>query len=67
MPMGQMPVLDVDGQKMHQSLSICRWLAKKVGIDGKTDLENYEIDSVVDTVNDFRQSKNKIIALFFPI
>lgn len=55
--MGQMPVLEIDGKKVHQSLSICRYLAKKVGLDGKTDFENFEIDSVVDTVNDLRQSK----------
>lgn len=55
--MGQMPVLDVDGQKLHQSLSICRWLAKRVGLDGKTDFENYEIDSVTDTIDDLRNSK----------
>lgn len=57
MPMGEMPVLDVDGQKLHQSVSICRWLAKKVGLDGKTDFENFEIDSVADTIADLRMSK----------
>lgn len=57
MPLGQMPVLEVDGKQMHQSMSICRYLAKKVGLDGKTDYENYEIDSVADTVNDLRQSE----------
>jgi prostaglandin-H2 D-isomerase / glutathione transferase len=57
MPMGQMPVLEIDGKKVHQSISICRYLAKKVGLAGKTDFENFEIDSVVDTVNDLRLSK----------
>lgn len=57
MPMGQMPVLEVDGKKIHQSVSICRYLAKKVKLDGKTDFENFEIDSVVDTINDLRLSK----------
>ena len=60
MPMGQMPVLEIDGKKVHQSISICRLLAKKVGLDGKTDFENFEIDSVVDTVNDLRQSKKHL-------
>ena len=60
MPMGQMPVLEMPesgGKKVHQSMSICRYLAKKVGLDGKTDYENFEIDSVVDTVNDLRISE----------
>lgn len=55
--MGQMPVLEIDGKKVHQSISICRYLAKKVGLSGATDFENFEIDAAVDTVNDFRQSK----------
>ena len=58
--MGQMPVLEIPengGKKIHQSISICRYLAKKVGLDGKTDYENFEIDSIVDTVNDFRTSE----------
>lgn len=58
MPMGQMPVLEFDGKKIHQSVSICRFLAKKVGLDGKTDFENFEIDSIVDTLTDFRQSES---------
>lgn len=61
MPMGQMPVLEIEnGKKLSQSVSICRYLAKKVGLAGKTDLENFEIDSVVDTVNDLRVSKWRI-------
>ena len=57
MPFGQMPLLEFDGKKLHQSTSISRFLAKKVGLDGKTDFENFEIDSVVDTVTDLRISK----------
>jgi prostaglandin-H2 D-isomerase / glutathione transferase len=57
MPMGQMPVLEVDGKIMHQSISICRYLAKKVGLAGSNDLESFDIDSAVDTCNDFRASK----------
>jgi len=61
-PLGQLPVLEVDGKKMNQSISICRFLAKKVGLAGKTDYENYEIDSVIDTIVDLRTSKFVIIA-----
>lgn len=57
MPLGEMPVLEVDGKQFHQSMSICRYLAKKVGLAGKNEVEDYEIDSVVDTVSDFRNSK----------
>lgn len=56
MPMEQIPVLEVDGQRVHQSLAIERYLAKRVGLTGDNDWENLQIDSVVDTVNDLRIS-----------
>jgi len=55
MPMGQMPVLEVDGIRVHQSVAIERYIAKRVGLAGANDWENLQIDSVVDTVNDLRQ------------
>lgn len=57
MPLGQMPVLEIDGKRIHQSMAICRFLSKKVGLAGSTDFENYEIDSVVYTIDELRQSK----------
>lgn len=58
--MGQMPVLEVDGQRVHQSGSIARYLAKRVGLAGANDWENLQIDSVVDTINDFRTSMSRL-------
>ncbi|XP_037032086.1 glutathione S-transferase-like [Bradysia coprophila] len=54
MPMGQMPVLEVDGQRVHQSVSMARYVAKRVNLSGANDWENLLIDTAVDTVNDFR-------------
>lgn len=54
MPMGQMPVLEVDGHRVHQSISMARFLARKVGLAGSNDWENLVTDIAVDTVNDFR-------------
>jgi len=62
MPMGQMPVLEVDGHRVHQSVAIERYVAKRVGLAGANDWENLQIDSVVDTINDLRQ---KIAAVHF--
>lgn len=53
-PLQQLPVLDVDGKRMHQSTSIARYLGKQVGLAGDNDWESYEIDAVADTVMDFR-------------
>lgn len=54
MPFGQVPVLEIDGKKVHQSIAICRYLAKQVKLAGDNDWENLEIDAIVDTVNDLR-------------
>ena len=56
MPMGQMPVLEVDGKRVHQSISMARFLAKTVGLAGINAWEDLQIDIVVDTINDFRLS-----------
>lgn len=55
--MGQLPILEVDGRRAHQSIPMARYLAKRVGLAGSNDWENLVIDTVVDTVNDFRTSK----------
>lgn len=56
MPFGQVPVLEVDGKKINQSVAICRYLAKQHNLVGKNDWEALEIDSTVDTINDLRMS-----------
>lgn len=62
--MGQMPVLDIDGHRVHQSISIARYVAKRVGLAGANEWENLVIDTAVDTVNDFRLSKLKFSLQF---
>jgi prostaglandin-H2 D-isomerase / glutathione transferase len=57
MPMGQMPILEVDGKVMYQSGAICRYLATKVGLAGSDACENYQIDNVVESMNDYRSSE----------
>jgi glutathione S-transferase len=52
-----MPILEIDGKTIHQSVAICRYLAKTVGLVGSHEMEDLEIDSVVDTCNDFRLSR----------
>jgi glutathione S-transferase len=58
MPMGQMPVLEVDGKRVHQSLAMCRYVAKQIGVAGNDNFEDLQIDAVVDTINEFRLSKS---------
>ncbi|XP_049803743.1 glutathione S-transferase-like [Schistocerca nitens] len=53
-PYGTLPLLEIDGKKMHQSTAICRYLGKKLGLEGDNDWESAEIDMAVDTITDFR-------------
>jgi prostaglandin-H2 D-isomerase / glutathione transferase len=61
--MGQLPVLEVDGKVMYQSLAIGRFLAKKFGLYGGNAWEEYEVDNAIDSINDFRASKYAQLAL----
>ncbi|UJR19282.1 hypothetical protein I4U23_022411 [Adineta vaga] len=49
MPLGQMPVLEVDGVKLPQSIAIARFLSKQFQLAGKDNLEQAKVDAVVDT------------------
>ncbi|KAH9640314.1 hypothetical protein HF086_001666 [Spodoptera exigua] len=53
-PFGQMPLLEFDGKKYAQSLSIARYLGKKYGLAGDSLEDALEIDQNVDLINDLR-------------
>lgn len=52
MPLGQIPVLEVDGVKLPQSASIARFLAKQFNLAGKDNFEQAKVDAVADTIAD---------------
>lgn len=56
-PLGNMPVLEVDGQAAGQSMAILRYLGKRFGLTGSNAWEELLVDGVADTFADFRQSK----------
>jgi glutathione S-transferase len=62
MPLGQIPVLEYNGTKLPQSLSIARFLAKQVQLAGKDNFEQAKVDAVVDTINDTLSSFVKAYA-----
>jgi glutathione S-transferase len=51
-PLGTLPVLEYDGKKFSQSVTVCRFLANEVGIAGKTNCEKAMADMIVDTIVD---------------
>lgn len=54
MPLGQMPVLEIDGKQYNQSKAIMRFLGKKFNLYGSDDYEALEIDAAADSVDDMR-------------
>ena len=62
-PLGQLPYLTVDGVKIPQSMTIARFLANKLNLAGKDDLEKAKADAIVDTVTDFMTAFSKVYQL----
>ncbi|TRY72349.1 hypothetical protein TCAL_08165 [Tigriopus californicus] len=52
MPFRSLPVLHWDGEVIGQSLTIARFVAKKAGLAGNTDIEQARADAIVDAVSD---------------
>lgn len=57
-PFGQMPILEFDGKVYSQTLPICRYLARKYNLNGKTDLDDLQIDAIANALHDLRKRKN---------
>mmetsp|Transcript_28410 Transcript_28410/g.46039 ORF Transcript_28410/g.46039 Transcript_28410/m.46039 type:complete len:196 (-) Transcript_28410:102-689(-) len=55
LPFGQVPLLEVDGFVMVQSVSICRYLARTNGLYGKNPKSDFIADMVVDGIQDVLQ------------
>jgi len=52
MPMGQLPVLEVDGKQLCQSTAIARYLARECGLAGKNNWDMARADMIVDGIFD---------------
>jgi len=59
-PFGKLPILEMDGMKMHQSAAIIRYLARKAGgtLYGRDQFEALQCDVAYDTISDLRVSKS---------
>lgn len=56
-----MPVLDIDGHVICQSLAICRYLSNEFGFYGDSNLDKLDIDQIVDTLVDHFAEICKIV------
>lgn len=61
MPQKVLPVLEVDGKQLSQSLTICRYLAREFGLTGKTNWEQAQVEQISDTMDDLRAEVAKWI------
>ena len=59
MPGGVLPVMEVDGIQLSQSMTIARFLANKFNLAGSNPLEKAQADMVVDCVTDFFNGMSK--------
>jgi len=51
-PMGQLPLLEVDGKVLCQSKAMARYISNKYGFAGKDEWEKAEVDMIVDCLED---------------
>jgi glutathione S-transferase len=59
LPFGQLPVLEINGTYIAQSVAITRYLAKQYNLYGKNDIEQAIVDAIVDAVRDLRVAVDK--------
>ena len=49
-PFGQLPLLEVDGELISESVAIARYCAREFGLAGKTTFESAQADEIVDAL-----------------
>ncbi|XP_071830106.1 probable glutathione S-transferase 5 [Apostichopus japonicus] len=59
-PLGKLPVLNVDGKDIPQSMAIHRFLARRFDLYGKNDFEEAEIDVVIEVIQDLFKALTKL-------
>jgi len=51
-PFGQLPVLNVNGVEIAQSMTVARYVAREFGLAGTNNLESALMDAIVDAVSE---------------
>ena len=58
--LNKLPFLEVDGVIIPQSKTIERFLARRFGLMGNTEIENARIDSICECIRDFKDMYQKV-------
>ncbi|KAJ8924704.1 hypothetical protein NQ315_000855 [Exocentrus adspersus] len=53
---GMLPVLEIDGKPVAQSMAIARHLARQFGLAGQSEWESLQCDVLIDTLGDLKQA-----------
>jgi len=61
MPFGQLPVLQIDSEKIGQSSAIAHYLALQFGLAGKTPIESLKCHALAETVRDLMEMMSRIM------
>merc|ERR1719171_3085907 len=57
--LGKVPILEVDGVKIGQSKAIERFVARKLGLMGDNEIQDFQIDSLSCHIQDIKEAYNK--------
>ncbi|XP_055346023.1 glutathione S-transferase 1-like [Paramacrobiotus metropolitanus] len=60
-PFGQLPILEVDGQKLAQTSAIVNFLARRYGLAGENEWEQALVESVVAATSDIFTAMGKVV------
>lgn len=63
---GTLPMLEVDGVQIGQSIAIARFLAKRFGLVGENDIEMAQADMIVDCLQDFVNGRISLRKIMIP-
>ncbi|XP_071830065.1 probable glutathione S-transferase 5 [Apostichopus japonicus] len=57
---GMVPVLEVNGKRIIQSLAICRYIAREAGFYGSNNWESTRIDSICENIVDYEHDVDRL-------
>ena len=61
MPWGQLPSLQWNGVTIFQSMTICRFLAREIGVAGRNNIEMAQVDEIIDVIKDAMEANVRML------